>query len=115
VEKERTIKRYSATELEVRRARGESKSDLARVRAKTEMELGQDIATDPDFRDVPENWHEAAEAVMPAAKRLLSLRLDTDVIDWFREQGPGYQTRINAVLRSFVSQQGKRKERVSRR
>jgi uncharacterized protein (DUF4415 family) len=48
---------------------------------------------------------------MPATKRLLSLRLDTDVVDWFREQGPGYQTRINAVLRSFVTQQLTRKDR----
>jgi uncharacterized protein (DUF4415 family) len=48
---------------------------------------------------------------MPAVKKLLSLRLDTDVVDWFRNQGPGYQTRINAVLRAFVTQQGKRKGR----
>jgi len=93
------------------RANGEDRSDLARARAKTEAELEQDIASDPDFHDVPENWYEAAEAIMPAGKRLLSLRLDTDVIDWFREQGPGYQTRINAVLRSFVMQQNKRKHR----
>jgi uncharacterized protein (DUF4415 family) len=111
VEKGRIITSYSAADLEARRARGESKSDLARVHAKTEAELEQDIATDPDFRDVPEDWHAAAEAIMPATKRLLSLRLDADVIDWFREQGPGYQTRINAVLRSFVTQQAKRKHR----
>ena len=111
MEKERTITGYSAADLEARRARGESKSDLARVRAKTEAELDQAIASDPDFRDVPGDWHEAAEAIMPVAKRLLSLRLDADVIDWFREQGPGYQTRMNAVLRSFVTQQAKRKHR----
>jgi uncharacterized protein (DUF4415 family) len=111
VEKERTIASYSAADLEARRAQGASKSDLARVHAKTEAELEQDIAADPDFPDVPDDWHEAAEAIMPGTKRLLSLRLDTDVVDWFREQGPGYQTRINAVLRSFVRQQAKRKNR----
>lgn len=92
-------------------ARGESRSDPARVRAKSEAELEQDIAGDPDFRDVPTGWYEAAEAIMPAGKRLLSLRLDTDVIEWFRKQGPGYQTRMNAVLRAFVTEQEKRKVR----
>ncbi len=109
--REHTITSYSAADLEARRAKGESKSDLARAHAKTEAELEQDIANDPDFQDVPEDWHAAAEAIMPATKRLLSLRLDTDVVDWFREQGPGYQTRINAVLRSFVTQQLTRKDR----
>jgi uncharacterized protein (DUF4415 family) len=39
------------------------------------------------------------------AKQAVSIRLDPDVIGWFRAQGPGYQTRINAVLRAFVAQQ----------
>lgn len=35
------------------------------------------------------------------AKSLVSLRLDRDVLEWFKAQGPGYQTRINQVLRAF--------------
>ncbi len=35
------------------------------------------------------------------AKELISLRVDQDVIEWFKAQGPGYQTRINSVLRAF--------------
>jgi uncharacterized protein (DUF4415 family) len=35
------------------------------------------------------------------SKSLISLRIDQDVIEWFKGQGPGYQTRINAVLRAF--------------
>jgi uncharacterized protein (DUF4415 family) len=65
----------------------------------------QDIADDPDFRDIPSDWSAAAQAVMPVAKQAVSIRLDPDVIGWFRAQGPGYQTRINAVLRAFVAQQ----------
>ena len=42
---------------------------------------------------------------MPVPKKLLSLRLDADVVEWFRQQGPGYQTRINAVLRTFKDAQ----------
>jgi len=108
MENEANIKRYSAIELQACRARGESQSDMARVRTKTEAELERDIASDPDFSDVPDNWYETAMVVMPTGKKLPSLRLDADVIEWFREQGPGYQTRINAVLRAFVEHGGRK-------
>lgn len=36
-----------------------------------------------------------------APKSAISLRVEQDVLDWFKAQGPGYQTRINAVLRAF--------------
>jgi len=39
---------------------------------------------------------------MPKPKELVSIRIDPDVLEWFRQQGAGYQTRINAVLRSYV-------------
>jgi uncharacterized protein (DUF4415 family) len=80
---------------------------LARVRAKTEEELEHDIASDPDWKDVPRDWYKDAEAFIPIAKKLLSLRLDSDIVDWFKSQGPGYQTRINAVLRAFVQEKRK--------
>jgi uncharacterized protein (DUF4415 family) len=45
----------------------------------------------------------------PQPKQAISLRIDQDILDWFRDRGPGYQTRMNAVLRAFVdSQPGKR-------
>ena len=105
MEKEKGIRRFSETELEERRARGESRTDLARVQAKT---VERDIASS-DFSGVPEDWHKRAEAVMPTPKKLLSLRLDSDIVDWFKKQGPGYQTRINAVLRAFVQQTARRR------
>jgi uncharacterized protein (DUF4415 family) len=37
-----------------------------------------------------------------AGKQLISLRLDRDVLDWFKQQGKGYQTRINAILRAYI-------------
>ncbi len=40
------------------------------------------------------------------AKTSISLRVDQDVLDWFKSQGPGYQTRINAVLRAFRDASG---------
>lgn len=45
----------------------------------------------------------------PQPKQAISLRIDQDVLAWFRNGGPGYQTRMNAVLRAFVdAQRGKR-------
>ena len=58
-----------------------------------------------DFSDIPEAdasfWEQARVYVPEGPKVPLNLRLDADVVEWFRAQGTGYQTRINAVLRSF--------------
>jgi uncharacterized protein (DUF4415 family) len=83
-------------------ARGESKSDWRAIRAMTEEELEAAIAADPDWKDVPADWYKDAIPVMPGPKKLLSLRLDPDVVEWFRAQGPRYQTRMNAVLRAYM-------------
>ena len=56
----------------------------------------------PELKDLPPDfWNDAA--VVPAPKRAISLRVDQDVLDWFRAGGPRYQTRMNAVLRAYVS------------
>jgi uncharacterized protein (DUF4415 family) len=57
----------------------------------------------PELADLPADFWDEAEVVVPPAKQAVSLRLDLDVLDWFKQQGPKYQTRINAVLRSYVS------------
>ncbi|HEY2133627.1 MAG TPA: BrnA antitoxin family protein [Acetobacteraceae bacterium] len=49
------------------------------------------------------------KVALPQPKQAISLRIDQDILTWFRDRGPGYQTRMNAVLRAFVdAQQGKR-------
>lgn len=95
------IKRFTMDELRERAQRGESRTDLARIDAMTEAELKQAIADDPDWADIPENWHEQAEAVMPKPKVPVSIRLDADVIEYFRSTGRGWQTRVNAILRAY--------------
>jgi uncharacterized protein (DUF4415 family) len=55
----------------------------------------------------PEDWT-ATPLPMPKGKRLISLRLDADLIDWFQQGGRGYQTRMNAVLRAWVEAQKRR-------
>jgi len=58
-----------------------------------------------DFSDIPklgpDFWRNAALR-MPQKKESITLRLDRDVVMWFRSLGRGYQTRINAVLRSYA-------------
>ena len=49
------------------------------------------------------------EIAWPRHKQPVNLRIDSDIIDWFREGGAGYQTRMNAVLRAFVDAQSKRR------
>jgi uncharacterized protein (DUF4415 family) len=95
------IRRYSTDELRAMVARGETETDDAALAATTEEEEAA-IATDPSWKDVPGDWWQDAVPVNPGPKRLLSLRLDPDVVEWFRAQGPGYQTRMNAVLRAYM-------------
>lgn len=60
---------------------------------------------DLDFSDIPEAdaafWAAANVRLPEGPKTQTTMRLDTDMLEWFRAQGRGYQTRMNAVLRSF--------------
>ena len=57
---------------------------------------------DDEVPPLDEAFWANAQMGSPLKKRLLSLRLDNDVIDWFKEQGPCYQTRMNQVLRTYM-------------
>ena len=61
-----------------------------------------------DVSDVPK-WDKAffsqAQVRMPKRKKAVSLRLDQDVLDWFKREEKHYQTKINAVLRAYVEAQ----------
>jgi uncharacterized protein (DUF4415 family) len=52
--------------------------------------------------DLPSDFWKDALVTPPPPKEAISIRLDQYVLDWFRSQGPGYQTRMNAVLRSVM-------------
>ena len=57
-----------------------------------------------DFSDIPETtsafWADA-KVLEPVGKTAISIRIDDDVLEFFRKQGKGYQSKINAVLRSY--------------
>ena len=93
--------RYTTEQLEAMRQRGESRTDWAKVDAMTEEELEASIAADPDDVHEELDWSKAIMG-LPPFKKHINIRIDTDVLDWFRATGKGYQTRINNVLRAYV-------------
>lgn len=56
-------------------------------------------------REPGADFWKRAKPVMPESKKSVHLRVDTDVLEWFRAQGKGHLTRMNAVLRSYVAAQ----------
>lgn len=92
--------------------RRKGKTDWTRLDALTDEEIGAAIADDPDwqeFKDV--DWSDAV-LVIPPKKKAISIRVDEDVLDFFKSEGEGYQRRINAVLRSYMQQTTKPKKRA---
>ena len=57
------------------------------------------------------DWSEAA-LVVPAKKKAISIRIDEDVLDFFKSQGEGYQRRMNAVLRYYMQQKARPTKRA---
>lgn len=84
-------------------SRAESKTDWARVDALGEADLDEAARADPDAPPTDAEFWRDAKLVMPERKVPVSLRIDRDVVDWFKAHGRGYQSRINAVLRSYMN------------
>jgi uncharacterized protein (DUF4415 family) len=59
----------------------------------------------PELANLPDDFWDDAVVVQPAFKQAISLRVDRDVLDWFKHSGPRYQSRINAVLRAYMTHQ----------
>ncbi len=81
-------------------------SDWQRVDALTEGELQQAALADNDWDGLVEIDWSKIEITRPARKTAISIRVDEDVLSFFKAGGDGYQKRINAVLRSYVTASG---------
>ncbi len=82
-------------------------TDWTRLDALSDIEILEAARADPDALPTSaEDWTQA-KLVLPPGKEPVTLRLDRDVLAWFRGRGRGYQTRINAVLRAFMEARGK--------
>jgi uncharacterized protein (DUF4415 family) len=79
----------------------ESRTDWERVRAMTEEEIEAAAEADPDAPPLDDEFWRTAKIVIPPAKKHTGIRIDADVLDWFKRQGRGWQTRMNAVLRAY--------------
>ena len=74
-----------------------SRTNWARIDALKDSEI--------DFSDIPEQgkaFFKRAELKLPEPKTAVTIRLDRQVLNWFKTKGPGYQTRINALFRAYM-------------
>ena len=77
--------------------KSKSKTNLAKLHQKDDTNINYD-----DSPATTKKFWEDAEVVMPVHKIHLSVRLDEDVVDYFKKAGHGYQSKINAVLKAYV-------------
>lgn len=73
-----------------------TKSDLKRLDA-----MGDGDIDYTDLSELGESFFREARVVVPPGKKQLTIRLDADVLSWLKNQGRGYQSRINAILRAY--------------
>ena len=92
---------YTAEEVAAMRRRGEDLTDWKRVEATTEAELEASVAADPDDIHEELDWSKAIMG-LPPRKKDIHISIDSDILDWFKKSGRGYQTKMNNVLRAFV-------------
>lgn len=84
------------------RSSGSGSKTAERTGDREDAEIDAAIASDPDWAEFePIDWSKA-EVVIPPKKQAISIRLDQDLIDFFKKEGPGYQRRINVVLRGYM-------------
>jgi uncharacterized protein (DUF4415 family) len=76
-------------------------TDWDKLRNMSDAAVHAAIEADPDAHPTDEEFWQDAQVVMPQRKEVITIRLDADLLAWFRQQ-PGYQTRINAILRTFM-------------
>jgi uncharacterized protein (DUF4415 family) len=76
-------------------------TDWHKLRQMSDAEIHAGIEADTDAHPTDEHFWKDAKIVLPSRKEVVTMRLDADLLAWFRQQR-GYQTRINAILRSYM-------------
>lgn len=102
--------RYSADEIRRMAKAGEGRTNLKRLAEIADEEIEAQMRDDPDWADFIDVDWSSATIVYPQPKNAISIRLDQDVVDFFRATGKGYQTRINGVLRHYMQEKLKGKK-----
>ncbi|SJM89477.1 conserved hypothetical protein [Crenothrix polyspora] len=83
----------------------ENGTDWERLRNMGDAEIHASAMADPDAQPTDENFWKHAKLVFPEAKETVTIRLDSEMLSWFKGQGKGYQTRINSVLCAYMNAQ----------
>jgi len=83
------------------RAKQSSTTDWDKLRHRTDAQIRHGIASGPEVRPTDEEFWKDAKVIWPTRKKVVTMRLDEDLLAWFRQQR-GYQTRINAILRAYM-------------
>jgi uncharacterized protein (DUF4415 family) len=78
-----------------------TRTDWKRVRSLSDPQIRRALESDPEAHPTDAAFWKKARVVIPTAKQSITIRLDADLLDWLRKQ-KGYQTRINAVLRTYM-------------
>ena len=105
--------RYTAKQIKARIARGEDRTNWDKIDAVTGTELEASIRADVDDVRGEPDWTQAIVGI-PAPKDHINIRIDHDVLQWFRSNGKGYQTLMNNVLRAFVQTRQQRQNTKSK-
>lgn len=85
------------------------KSDMERIKSLSEEDIQRAALSDLDALPTDEEfWIRATRVEHPMSKQSINIRLSPKVVNFFKKQGPGYQTRINKVLESYVEIQERR-------
>ena len=79
-------------------------TDWEVLRARSDAANRAGVEADPEARATDEEFWKDAKVVMPTRKEVVTIRLDADLLEWFRHH-KGYQTRINAILRAYMKAQ----------
>lgn len=79
-----------------------SKTDWPRLKAMTEVEIARNALNDPEAQPTDGVFWADAQIILPPKKVLISIRLDADVLQWFKNKDIPYQTFINGVLRNYM-------------
>jgi uncharacterized protein (DUF4415 family) len=85
-----------------RRAKGNGRTDWRRLGSMSDREVQRRAKADPDAQPTDADFWKNARVVVPPGKRPVTVRIDADVLEWFKARGPKYQSRMNAVLRSYM-------------
>jgi uncharacterized DUF497 family protein/uncharacterized protein (DUF4415 family) len=84
-------------------SRRRGKTDWMRVGAISDDEIEKAVKADPDAAPIlDKEWFRTAKLVLPERKVPISLRMDREVVEWFKAHGRRYQSRMNAVLKAYV-------------